>query len=123
MTTEIQTREIVRSYHNAWVAGDVTAAGAFLADEFTHLTPMSNYYNRTDYLESLRAFRQLVAGLDMISELYGDAEATLVYEVHTATPIGTSRVAEHFRLTDGKISSITLIFDATAWHAMTPAGQ
>ncbi len=54
----------------------------------------------------------------MISELYGESEATLVYDVHTATPAGTQRTAEHFRLGDGKITSIMLIFDATPWQPM-----
>ncbi|WP_211370224.1 hypothetical protein [Nonomuraea turkmeniaca] len=59
-----------------------------------------------------------MTGLDLISELYGDAEATLVYDVHTATPAGTQRTAEHFRLRGGKISEILLIFDAAPWQPM-----
>jgi hypothetical protein len=36
--------------------------------------------------------------------------------VHTA--IGTQRTAEHFTLDGDRISSITLIFDATPWRAL-----
>jgi hypothetical protein len=35
-----------------------------------------------------------------------------------ATPVGTQRTAEHFRLEDGRIASITPIFDATWWRPM-----
>ena len=33
-------------------------------------------------------------------------------------PVGTQRTAEHFRLVNGQIASITLIFDATPWQSM-----
>ncbi|MFI7635636.1 hypothetical protein [Nonomuraea sp. NPDC049400] len=41
--------------------------------------------------------------------------------VHTATPAGIQRTAEHFRLHDGKITTIMLIFDAAPWQPMAAA--
>lgn len=46
------------------------------------------------HLAGLPGFLQVVTGVDMISELYGESEATLVYDVHTATPVGTQRTAD-----------------------------
>ncbi|WP_370961997.1 hypothetical protein [Amycolatopsis sp. cg9] len=92
------TREAVQAYHRARFDGDVTAAAARLADTFSFESPL-------------------------ISELYGESEATLVYDVHTATPVGVQRTAEHFRLRDGKIEAITLIFDATRWHPVMAAAR
>jgi hypothetical protein len=66
----------------------------------------------------LPGFVSIVTGVELISELYGEAEATLVYDVHTATPVGTQRTAEHFRLDGGKIVSIMLLFDASPWQSM-----
>ena len=43
--------------------------------------------------------------------------------MHTAAPVGTQRTAEHFRVTDGRITSIELIFDATPWHAVMSAAN
>ncbi len=121
--TQNQTRQVVRAYHDAWIGGDMLAASAYLADDFTGGGPFFSYDSPADCLASNSKFLPVVTGLDMISELYGDAEATLVYDVHTATPAGTIRTAEYFRLTDGRISSIILIFDPTKWLAMqTPAG-
>ncbi|MCA6091419.1 hypothetical protein LE181_04440 [Streptomyces sp. SCA3-4] len=63
-----------------------------------------------------------MTGVDLISELYGESEATLVYDVHTSLPaIGSQRTAEHFHLTNGRIDTIRLIFDATSWHAVMQA--
>lgn len=116
MTTEAQTRVTVRAYYDAWVGGDIAAAGMLLAESFTNFTPINNYYTLSDYLESLRKFHQIMKSLDLISDLYGENEAILLYNIHTSTPVGSSLIVEHFRLTNGKISSITSIFDATRWH-------
>ncbi|WP_326954825.1 hypothetical protein [Amycolatopsis sp. NBC_01286] len=109
------TRETVQAYHRARFAGDVPAAAARLADAFTFESPLLSA-DADGHLAGLAGFLQVVSGVEMISELYGESEATLVYDVHTATPVGTQRTAEHFRLQDDRIESITLIFDATRWH-------
>jgi len=116
MTTDTQTRRVVSAYHAARTAGDLEAASVYLAPTFTFQSPMMGFDSPVTYLARHRAFLPLVKGLDMISELYGEGEATLVYDLHMATPAGTQRTAEHFRLTDDKISSILVIFDASPWR-------
>jgi hypothetical protein len=115
MTT--QTRQTVRGYSDARFGGDVPAAAAELADGFTFESPLLTS-DAAGHLAGLPGFLQVVTGVDMISELYAETEATLIYDVHTATPVGTQRTAEHFRLQGGRITSITLIFDATAWRPL-----
>ncbi len=109
------TRAIVRAYYDAWSTGDMAGAGETLADEVVNPAAFNGYTDapvtRAAYLEVLSTFYKGVTGFDLISELYGDDEATLVYDVHTATPAGTIRSAEHFRLRDGRIHTVVLIFD------------
>lgn len=112
------TLDVVRNYHEARFRGDVPAAAACLADTFSFSSPLMTSSDPEGHLSGLAAFVQVVTGVDLISELYGEAEATLVYDVHTATPAGAQRTAEHFRLEKGKIAAITLIFDATPWQPM-----
>ncbi len=117
--TATQTREMVRAYHEAWTGEDVTSAGDYIAEEFITRAPVGSYDSRAEYLAGLANFRhRFVTGVDLISELYGNGEATLLYDVHTNTPAGTIRTAEHFKVSDGKISSTILVFDATKWRAM-----
>ena len=116
-----RTRETVRAYHRARFDGDVTAAAAQLAGEFTFSSPLIASTDARGHLDGLAGFVGIVTGVDLISELYGETEATLVYDVHTATPVGVQHTAEHFRLRDGKIEAITLIFDATRWHPLMAA--
>ncbi|MEU0570923.1 nuclear transport factor 2 family protein [Nonomuraea sp. NPDC005983] len=112
-------RETVRAYHEARFRGDVDAAAQQLAEPFSFRSPFITSTDPAGHLAGLPGFVQVVTGVDLISELYGDSEATLVYDVHTATPAGTQRTAEHFRLEDDKITSILLIFDAAPWLPMS----
>jgi hypothetical protein len=116
MPTETSTREVVQEYHHAWQAGEIATATALLAPDFTNLTSINDYHSIAEYAQALGQFARIVTHLEMISELYGENEATLIYDVQLATPVGKSRIAEHFRLTDGKISTIITIFDATGWR-------
>ena len=118
MTPQSRVRQAVRAYHDARFAGDVPAAAAQLSAPFSFQSPMMSSDDAAGHLAGLPGFLSVVSRVDVISELYGDSEATLVYDVHTNTPVGTQRTAEHFRLRDGKIASILLIFDATVWRQM-----
>jgi hypothetical protein len=121
VTTATQTRRIVRAYHAARADGYFAAAATHLAADFTFQSPMLRFDSPSDYLASHAGFQLVVTGLDMISELYGEDQATFVYDLHTATPVGTQRTAEHFRLANGRIASILLIFDASPWRAFVEA--
>jgi hypothetical protein len=116
--TSPSTREVVRAYHEAWTSGDIAAAGQFLGEDFKTRAPVGSYDSKDAYLAGLSRFRGFVTGLDLISELYGDGEARLLYDVHTDTPAGTLRTVEYFKLRGDKIASTLLVFDATDWKAM-----
>ena len=121
MTTTTRTRQVVGEFHAARAAGDMEAAGAHLAASFTFQSPLMRFDDPAAYLAGHGDFQRLVTGLDMISELYGEGEATLIYDLHTATPAGTQRTAEHLTVSDDGIASILLIFDASPWRPMLAA--
>ncbi|WP_207400545.1 hypothetical protein [Actinomadura roseirufa] len=118
LTAQERTRRAVRGYHEARFRGDAQAAAAHVGEPFRFQSPFLDSEDREGHLATLPAFVSIVTGVDLISELYGEAEATLVYDVHTATPAGTQRTAEHFRLDGTKIVSILLVFDAAPWQPM-----
>jgi hypothetical protein len=59
----------------------------------------------------------------LIIELYGQGEATLANDLHTSLPAAPpiQRCAEHFRVTDGRISPMSIISDATPWRPIIQA--
>lgn len=109
-------REIVRAYSDARFRGDVAAALARVGEPFSFRSPLLTCTAPAAHLAGLPALLRVVTGIELRSELYGDGEATLVYDLHTATPAGTQRTAEHFRLTGDRITAIHLIFDAVPWR-------
>jgi hypothetical protein len=121
MTTATQTCRIVRAFQDARSSGDFASAATHLEPTFSFQSPLLAFDNPSDYLASQAGFQPLVTGLDMISELYGDGEATFVFDLHTATAVGTQRTAEHFKLENGRIASILLIFDASEWRPLLSA--
>jgi len=121
MPTGASTRSTVRTYHDARFRGDIATAAAQTGDGFLFRSPFLTSHSPTGHLDGLDQLLRIVTGVELISELYGEAEATLVYDLHTASPAGTQRTAEHFRLTDGRITSILLIFDAAPWQAVMAA--
>ena len=116
-----RTREVVRAYHDAYRRGDVEAIGVLLAEPFAFRSPIMAFDSPRQHLAALDRFVPFVTGVDMISELYGEGEATLVYDLHTSLPPKIQRTAEHFRVVGGRISSIIIIFDATPWQAIIAA--
>ncbi|MFD8546375.1 hypothetical protein [Streptomyces sp. NPDC059649] len=123
MTTATTTTcATVRAYHQARFRGDIPAAARHLAEPFRFQSPLMTSDSPHDHLSGLDAFLGIVTGVDLVSEPYGETEATLVYDVHTSIPaVGTRRTAEHFHLTNGRIDTIRLNFDATPWHAVMQA--
>jgi len=123
MTTDTTaTRATVHAYHQARFRGDIPAAAQTLSEPFRFESPLLTSESAHQHLGGLESFLGIVTGVDLVSELYGESEATLVYDVHTSIPaVGTQRTAEHFHLTDGRIDAIRLIFDATPWHAVMQA--
>ena len=117
MTTAADVQQIVSAFLAA--REDLNAdAARYMAPDFTFESPLMRFDDREKYLASHRAFQPLVLGKTMVSELYGPQEATLVYDLQTATPVRLQRTAEHIRLEDGKVSRILLVFDAAPWQPL-----
>ncbi|MGW9212859.1 hypothetical protein ACWGR4_38570 [Embleya sp. NPDC055664] len=123
MTTPTDaTRDTVRAYHHARFRGDAPAAARTLAETFRFRSPLTASDDADGHLAGLDMFVSIVERVDLISELYAEDRATLVYDVHTTIPtVGVQHTAEHFRLSEGRITDIHLIFDAGPWHAVMRA--
>ncbi|NJO81454.1 MAG: nuclear transport factor 2 family protein [Blastochloris sp.] len=110
--THVSVQEIVRKYFDAWTNGDIVTARQYLSDDLLFSGTLKSLNNADDYIVALGEYRKLVThGNAIISELYGDDEAILIYDSHTVA--GTIRIAEHIRLTNNKLSAIILILDPT----------
>ena len=107
------TRAVVRGYNDAWAGGDIDGSAAYLDRSGFHWQSGSSTYDDVDeYIKGFHQFARLTSGQTMLSELYGDGEAMLLYDAHSV--VGPLRSVEHFTVRNGKIVQILLVWDPTA---------
>lgn len=117
MTARTDCRQLVSSFLAARENLDPKAADLMDA-AFSFESPLMRIDDRDSYLQTHRAFQKLVKGMRMISELYGPDTASLLYDLDTTTPVGVQRTAEYFRIKEGKVASILLLFDSAPWRSL-----
>ena len=113
MTEPITVHDTVRAYYESWTRGDMSRARSCLADDLDFQGPIDRFTSADPFIAALTGFASMLARTDLVQELYAVDEAALLYDCVTASPAGTIRTAEFFRIEKGKIASIRLVFDAT----------
>lgn len=117
----MDTRNLIETYHHAWVNGDFTAARACLDDSLDFRGSMDTFSNADDFVAALTQFKQMLRSVTILQSFYDADGAALLYDCDTATPAGVLRTAEFFTICKNRISAIRLVFDATALRqAMQP---
>lgn len=116
----MDTRQLIETYHHAWVNGDFAAARASLADNLDFRGSMDTFSNADDFIAALTQFKQMLRSVTILQSFYNPDSAALLYDCDTATPAGVLRTAEFFTLSGNKISAIRLVFDATALRQAMP---
>lgn len=109
----MDTKQVITNYHNAWTSGNMKEARAFLADDLDFQGSIDTFHRADDFIGALTMFQKMLSGVSLIYSFYSDSGAALLYDCETMTPAGKIRTAEFFTVTDGKITSIRLVFDAT----------
>jgi hypothetical protein len=106
-------KQIVTNYHNAWTGGNVQSARVYLADDLDFQGSIDTFRRADDFIAALTMFQKMLRGITLIQSFFSESGAALLYDCDTMSPAGVIRTSEFFTVTDGKIKSIRLIFDAT----------
>jgi hypothetical protein len=109
----MNARQLIEAYHNAWTAGDFAAARRCLADDVDFKGSIDAFHNAEDFVVELKRFHSMLRGVKLLKSFFGEDGAALLYDCDTATPAGVIRTAEFFSISNGKISEIRLVFDAS----------
>jgi ketosteroid isomerase-like protein len=109
----MDTKQVVTNYHNAWTSGDMKAARAYLTDDLYFQGSIDTFRRTDDFIASLAMFQKMLQGVNLIQSFFSEKGAALLYDCDTMSPAGVIRTAEFFTVTDGKITAIRLVFDAT----------
>jgi len=110
--------DVARGYHQAWTRGDLDTAARYIAADLATDVPLATYADASEFLAGLTQFVQLVDNVDLLAEFGSSDEAILLYDIDT-TALGTLRVAEHFTVTNDRITHIRHVHDT---YALREAG-
>jgi ketosteroid isomerase-like protein len=121
MANEQKALSVVQSYHRAWTTGQFDEAGRLLADDLNVEVPINNYPTKASFIDAVKQTRQMVSKVELLSELGGDREAMLLYDM--TLPFGDMRIAEHFTVSGGRITRIRQIHDTVAIRAAFAAAK
>ena len=113
MTESIAVRNTVRAYYESWTRGDMSRARSHLADDLDFQGPIDRFSSADPFIAALTGFAGMLTRVELMQEFYAAGEAALLYDCVTASPAGTIRTAEFFRLEGDKIVQIRLVFDAS----------
>jgi hypothetical protein len=109
----MNTKQVVTNYHNAWTTGDMDAARVYLADDLDFQGSIDTFHRADDFIVALTMFQKMLRSVSLVYSFYSERGAALLYDCDTMSPAGVIRTAEFFTVTDSKIKSIRLVFDAT----------
>src|SRR5215472_17941326 len=122
MTNDASALALVRAYHRAWTTNDLEEAGRYLSDDLRTDVPINTYASKAEWMKAVRGTRQAVSSVEVLAEFSNDGEALLLYDI-VIKPIGDIRIAEHFTVSDGRISKIRHVHDTAALRAARFAGE
>lgn len=114
----IMARDVVQNYYEAWTRSDISAARAYLADDLDFEGSIDRFTAAEPFTQALASFSGMLKEVRLLHEFYAEDSAALLYDCVTSTPGVTVRTAEFFRVKDGKIREIRLVFDATELRRM-----
>ena len=109
--------EVAEGFFDAWTGKDFGRARGFLHDNVSFVGPIESFSDADSYLASLRQLSGIVQAADKQHVFVDGDDVCVIYDLKTA-PVPSSRTCEWYHVRDGKIASVSVIFDARPFAAM-----
>ncbi len=111
------SQQVVLAFQQAIGNKDFQAARKLLHDDLEFHGPIDTFHNADDYLHAIQKLSAIVQGVDILKAFEDGNDVSLFCDLKTKT-VGTSFVAEWYKVTNGKIASVRVVFDARPFAAM-----
>jgi limonene-1,2-epoxide hydrolase len=113
-------KDVVEQYVDAFARKDVKKMRSFLSDtNFSFKGPLQAFAAADDFAAALVPLIPIIQSVDVKKAIAEGNDVCMFYDLATTVPsIGTTRIAELFRVENGKIISINLYFDPRPYVAM-----
>jgi ketosteroid isomerase-like protein len=103
--------QVAEGFFDAWTSKDFERARALLHDDVSFDGPIDRFDNADAYLQSLQQLSGIVTGAEKQKVFVDGDDVCVIYDLKTA-PVPSSRTCEWYRISDGKIASVSVVFDA-----------
>jgi hypothetical protein len=104
-------KQVAEGFFNAWTGKDFERARGLLHDDVSFEGPIDSFSDADSYLASLRQLSGIVTGAEKRKVFVDGDDVCVIYDLKTA-PVPSSPTCEWYQVRDGKIASVSVIFDA-----------
>lgn len=102
---------VAEDFFDAWTSKDFERARSLVHDDLSFEGPIDRFSDADSYLASLQQLGQIVTGVEKQKVFVDGDDMCVIYDLKTA-PVPSSRTCEWYRLRDGRIASVSVVFDA-----------
>jgi hypothetical protein len=114
-------RSVGEGYFDAWTSGDFETARSFVHDDLTFRGPFETFERADDFFQSLRRVGGGLLERAEKKRVFADGQdVCIIYDFVAKEPVGASPTVEWYRVRDGKISGIQIVFDTRPFAALRP---
>ena len=114
-------KETVLAFQKAIEKKDFTAARKLVHDNLEFRGPLDTFHKADDYLHTIQKLSSIVEGVEIL-KVFEDGNDVGLFCDLTTKVVGTAFVAEWYKVSDGKIMSVRVVFDARPFAAMFTKG-
>ncbi|MFE2972388.1 nuclear transport factor 2 family protein [Streptomyces sp. NPDC059340] len=115
--TTTAARDVALAWLDARLAHDLDAVLGHAADNIVYDAPGTHLTGKDAFREAEAMFLPMITGVKVISAFGNDTSALLMYSIDTA-PVPANTTGAHLTVTDGKISTLRIVYDQTPFAAL-----
>ncbi|MFG2260780.1 nuclear transport factor 2 family protein [Streptomyces mirabilis] len=117
MTTATTARDVALAWLDARLAHDLDAVVGRATDDIVYDAPGIHLAGKDAFRKAEAMFLPMISGVTVISAFGDDTSALLMYSIDTA-PVPGNTTGAHLTVTDGKISTLRVVYDQTPFAAL-----
>jgi len=122
-TLHTTTSTLVDAYYASWTAGldsfDEARLREVLAPDLDFTGTLAGHrVGAEGFLKGVAGVAAVVRSFSVVQRLEYGNEVAVLYDCELSRPAGVCRFAEFFRVEDGRIRSINLVYDGTEWRKL-----
>jgi hypothetical protein len=108
---------VAENFFDAWTSKHFQRARELLQDDVSFEGPIDSFSDADTYLASLQQLSGIVTGAEKLKVFVDGDDFCVIYDLKTA-PVPSTRTCEWYRVRDGKVASVSVVFDARPFAAL-----